>query len=244
MYTIRIMTYNIHRCQGTDGRTDAARVLEVISRAGPDIVALQEVAGLLDGDQAAWLGERLAMNYYGPSTPGGNAFLSYYPLRAVRQLDLQDGNCLCADVNITGKSLHLFNVRLHENLQHRRRQLARLLDANDGIRMHSSMCPVLLLGDFADSFWPLSRGLLLPTLRMARRPFWPGTFPAWLPLCGRDRIYLGGQLRVIDARIYWSALARHASKHLPLLLTVRVADPRNYLQVKGVKHRCMEIAPG
>jgi len=244
MYTIRIMTYNIHRCQGMDGRTDPSRVLEVISRAGPDIVALQEVAGLLDGDQAAWLGNRLAMNYYGPTTPDGNAFLSYYPLRSVRHLDLQEGSCLCADVNIVGKSLHLFNVRLHENNQQRRCQIARLLDEKEGIRMHSPGCPVLLLGDFADRFWPLSQGMLLPALRLARRPFWPGTFPAWLPFYGRDRIYFGGQLRVIDARIYWSALARRASSHLPLLLTVRVADPRNYLQVKGVKRRCMEIAPG
>lgn len=244
MYTIRIMTYNIHRCQGTDGRIDPGRVLEVISRAGPDIVALQEVGGLLDGDQAAWLGERLAMKFYGPTTPDGNAFLSYYPLRAVRHIDIQEGSCLCADVNIAGRSLHLFNVRLHEKINQRQVQIARLLDENDGVRMYSSGCPLLLLGDFADSFWPLNQRLLLNSLRLARRPFWSGTFPAWLPLSGRDRIYLGGQLRVIDARIYRSTLARRASNHLPLLLTVRVADPRNYSQVKGVKHRRMEIAPG
>lgn len=243
MYTIRIMTYNIHRCQGTDGRIDPSRVLEVISRAGPDIVALQEVAGLLDGDQAAWLAERLAMGYYGPFSSGGNAFLSYYPLRAIREIDIQDGSCLCADVNIAGKSLHLYNVRLHEKIKYRRRQMARLLDDKDGLRLYSSACPLLLLGDFADSFWPLGQGLL-PSLRQARRPFLSGTFPSWLPLSGRDRIYLGGQLRVIDAHIYRSALARRASSHLPLLLTVRVADPRNYLKVKGVKHRCMERAPG
>jgi endonuclease/exonuclease/phosphatase family metal-dependent hydrolase len=243
MYTIRVMTYNIHRCQGTDGRTDPARVLEVISSAGPDVLALQDVDGLLDNDQAAWLGKRLAMNYYGPDRPGDNAFLSYYPLRNIRRLDLQEGCCLCADISIAGRCLHLFNVRLHENMRLRRRQLARLLSVQDGIGMHSAGCPILLMGDFADGFWPLSPALLLPSLRLARRPFWSGTFPAWLPLCGRDRGYIGGQLRIIDARIYRSAKARRASSHLPLLLTVRVADPRNY-HFKRVKHRQMEIAPG
>lgn len=244
MYTIRVMTYNIHRCQGSDGCTDPARILEVISSAGPDILALQEVDGLLDNDQAAWLGKRLAMNYYGPSTPGGNAFLSYYPLRAVRQLDLDYGNCLCADVSIAGRCLHLFNIRLHENFRQRRSQLDRLFSDKEGIGLHSAGCPVLLMGDFADGFWPLSRVKLAPSLRLARRPFWSGTFPAWLPICGRDRGYVGGQLRIIDARIYRSATARRASNHLPLLLTIRVADPRNYLQLKRLKHRQMEIAPG
>lgn len=244
MYTIRVMTYNIHGCRGSDGRTDPARVLQVISRAGPDIVALQEVGGSLETEQLAWLGERLAMNCYGPSAPGGNAFLSYYPLHALRTLELEGGNCLCADVGIAGKRLHLFNVRLHENNRQRRRQIARLLNEQDGVRGHSAGCPVLLMGDFADRLWPLSHDLVSPVLRPARRPFWSATFPARLPICGRDRAYLGGQLRVIDARIYRSALARKASNHLPLLLTVRVADPRNYLQLKEVKHRRMEIAPG
>jgi len=244
MYTIRIMTYNIHGCRGTDGRTDPGRVLEVISRAGPDILALQEVNTLLDGDQAAWLGERLAMNYYGPVTPGGNAFLSYYPLRELRNIDLQGGSCLRADVSVAGRCLHLFNVRLHENIHQRRHQIRRLLDERDGIRFYSAGCPLMLLGDFGDVFWPFSQGMLLPALRSAKRPFWSGTFPSRLPVWGRDRAYIGGQLRVIDSRIYRYALARKASNHLPLLLTVRVADPRNYLPIKNLKHRRMEIAPG
>ena len=176
MYTIRIMTYNIHRCQGTDGHIDPARVLEIISRAGPDIVALQEVGGLLDGDQAAWLGERLAMKYYGPTVPDGNAFLSYYPLRAVRHIDIQDGRCLCADVNIAGRSLHLFNVRLHEKIKYRRCQIARLLDENEGIRMYSSVCPVLLLGDFGDSFWPLSQPFVIESLALGKTSLLVGNF--------------------------------------------------------------------
>ena len=41
--TIRVLTYNIHHGQGTDGRFDLPRVAEVINSARPDLVALQEV---------------------------------------------------------------------------------------------------------------------------------------------------------------------------------------------------------
>src|SRR6201986_4837558 len=39
----RIMTYNIHRCVGTDGKLSPARIADVIATCEADIVALQEV---------------------------------------------------------------------------------------------------------------------------------------------------------------------------------------------------------
>ena len=39
----RILTYNVHRCVGTDRRLDVGRVAEVIAAQAPDIVALQEL---------------------------------------------------------------------------------------------------------------------------------------------------------------------------------------------------------
>jgi endonuclease/exonuclease/phosphatase family metal-dependent hydrolase len=40
---LRILTYNIHHGEGTDGRFDLSRVAAIISAAQPDLVALQEV---------------------------------------------------------------------------------------------------------------------------------------------------------------------------------------------------------
>jgi len=40
---LRIMTYNVHRCVGVDGRADPRRIAEVIAAYQPDIVALQEL---------------------------------------------------------------------------------------------------------------------------------------------------------------------------------------------------------
>src|SRR5665213_1527222 len=61
----RILTYNVHRCVGTDRRLDVGRVAAVIAAEAPDIVALQEVdvgrARTGGVDQAHQLAERLGM---------------------------------------------------------------------------------------------------------------------------------------------------------------------------------------
>ena len=43
--TLRVATYNIHRCRGLDGRTNPARIAEVIRAIDADVIALQEVIG-------------------------------------------------------------------------------------------------------------------------------------------------------------------------------------------------------
>src|ERR1700674_4341999 len=41
--TLRVLTYNIHHGEGTDGRVDLSRLAGVMKSVQPDIVALQEV---------------------------------------------------------------------------------------------------------------------------------------------------------------------------------------------------------
>lgn len=41
--TLRVLCYNIHHGEGTDGKVDLSRLASVISAAKPDLVALQEV---------------------------------------------------------------------------------------------------------------------------------------------------------------------------------------------------------
>jgi endonuclease/exonuclease/phosphatase family metal-dependent hydrolase len=59
--TLRVLTYNIHHGEGTDGKLDLARVAKVIAAAEPDLVAVQEVdrkaARTGRVDQAAELGK-------------------------------------------------------------------------------------------------------------------------------------------------------------------------------------------
>ena len=41
--TLRVLTYNIHHGEGTDGQIDLPRLADVVARVQPDLVALQEV---------------------------------------------------------------------------------------------------------------------------------------------------------------------------------------------------------
>jgi len=88
--TLRVLTYNIHHGEGTDGRFDLSRLAEVMKSVQPDVVALQEVDRGTERsggvDQLAEL-ERLtdmhaefgkAMDYSGGGY--GVAVLSRWPL--------------------------------------------------------------------------------------------------------------------------------------------------------------------
>lgn len=90
---LRILTYNIHHGEGTDGRFDLARIAGVINAQRPDLVALQEVdrkttraSGV---DQAAELARLTGMNYaYGPAMEYaggeyGEAVLSRFALTSI-----------------------------------------------------------------------------------------------------------------------------------------------------------------
>ncbi|MBD3838359.1 endonuclease/exonuclease/phosphatase family protein, partial [Brevundimonas sp.] len=61
----RLLTYNVHRCVGTDKRLDVDRIVAVIGQHEPDVVCLQEldVGRLRTGkvDQAEAIAEGLAM---------------------------------------------------------------------------------------------------------------------------------------------------------------------------------------
>lgn len=239
MTSIRIMTYNLRGFKGEDGRVDPRRPLQVIADGAPDILAVQEAAGV--DNALTEMAERLGMRLYG-GTERGVAFLSYYPLHGVAAFDLGGGGlCLRADAEINGQRLHLFNVRFAAT--HRRQQIASLLGPE--LLSHRSLgSPCLILGDFADYPWSLGNLELSLALRKGRQPWWGGTYPALFPLLARDRAYLRGDIRILDASIDRSRSARQASSHLPFVLTVKVTDPRRTLKVSDSLRKRMNIVPG
>jgi len=238
--TIRIMTYNINGCRGSDDAVDADRILRVIGEGAPDIVALQEISSSAEQDHLAYLANRLGMNAYRDANCD-NAFLSYYPLRGIRSFDLRGGCCLQADMDIAGKRVHLINLRLETVGRHE--QMARLL-GSDILGSRNLVCPIIVLGDFADLGGGPGGNFLSGRLRKVRGPLWSATFPARWPLVSRDRAYLCGNLRLVDARIPRNLHTRRASSHLPLILTVQICDPRTYLKLEKLRPGRMEIAPG
>jgi endonuclease/exonuclease/phosphatase family metal-dependent hydrolase len=91
--TLRVLTYNIHHGEGTDGKLDLERIAKVILSVKPDLVALQEVdqtatrTGRID--QIARLAELTSLHSaYGRAMDfqGGGygvAMLSRWPLQEV-----------------------------------------------------------------------------------------------------------------------------------------------------------------
>ena len=92
---LRVLTYNLHHGEGTDGRLDLERIAGVIRGAEPDVVALQEVdrraerTGSVDqpAELARLTGLRVAFGANISLQGGdyGNAVLSRFPI--VRQVN-------------------------------------------------------------------------------------------------------------------------------------------------------------
>src|SRR5205085_9936981 len=89
---LRIASYNVHGCVGTDGKKDAARVAEVVRELECDTVGLQEVDYRLD-----YIAGRLGMEAIPGITlvrldgPFGNALLTRRKVLEVRRLALGYG---------------------------------------------------------------------------------------------------------------------------------------------------------
>ena len=244
MTTVRIMTYNIQGCRGNDGQVNPDRVLGVIADSAPDVIALQDTGPTSLGDQLPYLAERLGMTLHRDPCSDAVAFLSDFPLKGVQLTDLGNcGYCLRADLDPGGKRMHLLNLMLNPLPRFRFQQISRLLGP-ELLGQQSMVCPVLVIGDFADSLWGSGNLELAASLRRGRRPLWRGTFPAQFPVFGRDRAYTRGALNIVDGRIDYSRLARQAAGHLPLTLTVQITDSRPSLRLRKIPGGRMEAAPG
>lgn len=168
---LRILSYNIRHCAGTDDRLDLARTAEAIHDVRPDFVGLQEVdLGVKRSDsvnQPRELGRKLKMDAaFGSfmAYDGGDyglAVLSKHPIKAARALRLKEGNeprvALLADVMLPdGRAITLVNVHFD-------------WVGDDGFRFTQAnelagvlgtlQTPYILLGDFNDE--PGSRTIKL-----------------------------------------------------------------------------------
>lgn len=239
---LRIMTYNVRRfCCHREG---GAAIHAVIAASAPDIVALQEVDAGGGGNELKTLAQRLGMRLYVAPGRCGNAFLSYYPLHHLQSFSLNGyGCCLRSELDFGQKRMHFYNVWI-DGARQPKKQINSLL-GEDLLGAQHLGVPSLILGDFGDYHrGGINWGLLL-ALQRVTKPLVHGTYPAWLPLLARDRAYVLGDLRVLATEVVRSRLARQASSHLPLLLTVEITDLRKYLKIPATfPARKLEIATG
>jgi endonuclease/exonuclease/phosphatase family metal-dependent hydrolase len=229
--TLRVVTYNIHRCIGTDGRGSVDRVARVLGELRPDLVALQEVLSSERVPNPGQL-ERLAdATGLQPVAGGtlveedaryGNGLLLRAPPAKVERHDLsvpgaEPRGALEVVVETAAGPARVITTHLGLRARERRRQIERL-EAILAARPE----PVLaLLGDVNE--WR-PRPLVASLARLSRvlRPVPVArTFPSRRPMVGLDRIWIGPGADLLASGPHRSALAREASDHLPFFAEVR-----------------------
>jgi endonuclease/exonuclease/phosphatase family metal-dependent hydrolase len=235
---LRVMTYNIRSGRGADDRVDLGRIADVIASYQPDLVALQEVdcgrerSGSVD--QAAALGEQLAMNAsFAPCiTDGGARYgiatLSRLPVVTSRQVELPHRANLprseprCALLTRLaageGRTIDLVNTHLSVRRGERPAQVAAIgsaLDERDDLILAGDLNCTFLSGPFRS----LCTGLR-PATRRAR------SWPARLPIVQIDHILYRGSLAVVTAGAWTAGPARQASDHLPVVAELALEEAR------------------
>lgn len=245
---LRLLTYNIHRAIGVDGKFNLERVVEILRHHDADVVLLQEVdRGVPRSnhlDLASALSRALqyqyravGMNVTLKKGRYGNATLTRFPIGRQRNIDLTVGRrkrrgAQHTRLHVPNGSepigLDVFNVHLGLSAAERREQVDLLLSSS-GIARLEPQTPCIIAGDMND--WP---GVL-------KRRFEPAqfgcatnhegtrwsikSFPAYAPTSGLDKVFYRGQLRLLGAHRSRLKLARVASDHLPIIAEFEISAP-------------------
>lgn len=223
-----MVSYNIHRCIGTDGHLRPSRILAVLRELDADVVALQEVAVRADpsgvpDDQLAYLSRSLGYQVVaGPNLlvhrgRFGNAILTRVPVIASEPVDLavpgfEPRAAIDVHLDWHGRRLRVVATHLGLRRNERREQIARLTAALASGRDPPAV--TIVLGDFNE--WLQSRTTLLPLDSTLGQSMAPRTFPARFPTFRLDRIWVRPAHLVRDVRAVATAETRVASDHLPL----------------------------
>lgn len=237
--SIKILTYNIHSCIGTDRVLDPGRIAEVIAGAGADIIALQEVdVGRMRTkgiDQAHAIAEQLNMrsHFHAALTVAeeqyGDAILTALPTRFVKSGPLPSRGemrgALWVEIDIDGQRINVINTHLGLGGRERVMQAGALLGAEWLGHPDCKALPTILCGDFNAVPRSGAYRLLTRSWGNGQRQAMPragATFPSRLPLLRLDHVFTSQEIEVEDVRVLRDPLSRVASDHLPLAATLRI----------------------
>ncbi len=230
---VRVLSYNIHHAEGTDGRLDLSRIGKIISSVQPDVVALQEIdfktARTNGVDQAAELARLTELHVAsGPNIDyqnghDGTAILSRWKIASHMNHPLpntggEQRGVLVAEIEAgnSGPRLHLLGT----HLDHRPAEEERLASAKFINELAEKLDgPALLAGDL--NAVPTSETLKLfqqnwtnPT---ASKPL--PTIPSNVPTRQIDYVLFrpADQWRMVEAQVLDEPVA---SDHRPLLVVL------------------------
>lgn len=224
---VRVATYNLHGCIGTDGVLDIHRVAEVIRRLNAHVVGVQEVhasafatkatADLHDLSVATGL--RAVEGSIRPGHRGayGNAVLTSLPVLSHRLIDLsvsgrEPRGALEVYLQAPGGRMRVVTAHLGLAPWERRAQSRRLVDilAHD----NEPADVTVLLGDLNE--WYTFGRPLRWLHEVLGRSAHIATFPSMVPLLALDRIWVRPRASLLRSCRVWNGLTRKASDHLPL----------------------------
>jgi endonuclease/exonuclease/phosphatase family metal-dependent hydrolase len=227
---IRVASYNIHKCVGTDRRRDPARILAVLCEINADVVALQEAdlrfgerAGLLDLDalksQAGLVPVPVVGAVKNHGWHGNVVLVREAVVHHIHQLGLpgvEPRGALVVDME--AKSLHLRVIATHFGLlkSSREQQVEKVLEA----ARDADDRTLLLMGDLNE--WRAGRRSGLAGLRAifgSVESFVP-SFPSRYPLLALDRILCHPRQQLRNIAVHSTPLSRVASDHLPIAAEV------------------------
>jgi endonuclease/exonuclease/phosphatase family metal-dependent hydrolase len=225
------MTWNIHGGGPSRRNRDLHRIVDLVRRHAPDIVALQEIDARRRkgwGEPAfEFLKEGLGAHsaearvIAGPDGDYGHAVISRWPIRDVVFHDVSFGRhepraALEATVETFFGDLHVVAAHLGLSFRERRHQAALLA----GLAL-AGPSQSIMLGDFNDWVWRGSVQCALGECMDERTHH--KTFPAWLPAFALDRIYC--RPAGILLRSWTDPDARSSSDHLPVIAELALNRP-------------------
>jgi endonuclease/exonuclease/phosphatase family metal-dependent hydrolase len=224
--SVRVMTWNIHGGIGTDGRRVLDRVVAVIARHEPDVIALQEVDSRRRkaGERSPFEILREAVGEHGVEAKSivtadgdyGQMVVSRWPLAGTTVHDLthegrEPRRAIETEVCAAAGNFRLVAAHFGLSLAERRTQARRLVEI---ARRHPMT--TVMLGDFNDWFWPGSLWKALKQELPARTRH--ATFPSCCPIFRLDRIFCWP--RETKMFSFVDREARAASDHLPVVADI------------------------
>ena len=234
MKQLRVASYNVHKCVGTDGVFDPARIVAVLAEIDADIVALQEAdhrfgerEGLLDLDL---LYKETGLSH-APLPPalrtkrkshGWRDNVILYrsgAVRDMRHIDLpgfEPRGALVVDIHTKQRTVSVIGAHLGL-LKHSREEQARALLM---LAIPSESDAVVLMGDMNEWRSPAHSSLKALDLVLGQHPS-PHSFPATHPRFSLDRIFTVPVDILSPIEVHDTPLAQRASDHLPI--TARIS---------------------
>ncbi|WP_237182424.1 endonuclease/exonuclease/phosphatase family protein [Roseomonas marmotae] len=223
------MTWNIHGGIGTDGVCDMHRVLGLIRRQAPDILAVQEVDSRGRGAELCGFtalrghlpGHTMAETIRAHDGAYGHMLLSRWPIEHSALHDLSHPGReprVAIEARIATPAGSLGVVATHLGLRQRERhqqatRIAALVRKLQG--------PLVVLGDFNEWGWrgPVFQALAAHMPARTRHR----TFPSRLPALKLDRIFC--RPASLLGRSWRDMTGKVASDHLPVVAELHLPGP-------------------